>query len=342
MAHLELAGLPPIPDVEPWRRAYSYSVGGHAALVLLFLLFSLGKNAPVQTVLREVKFIELPKAPAVAPAITRQPDGKVSGTAGPLGTPGQVVPVESHPSLPNTVPYSSPDGKPSGSVVTEAPLAGPIIPSGQLSQVGTVGNKKVALVPLSGRTEGRKADGPLLLPTGAPEGRSRQIALGTEDVASLKNKDRSIGTPLISQNVAANAMDGKIKTLASNQVGVKRNTGAESLKANPFDKDKWGQSKSPFSLEGPLKYRGLKHFEIPPYPRWAEEKGIEASVSIRLWVDPRGVVMDNMYLEKASGFSDIDELVKQALMKFVFVPLPKDLPQENEWGVATFRFELKK
>jgi TonB family protein len=124
-------------------------------------------------------------------------------------------------------------------------------------------------------------------------------------------------------------------------LGQKRKTAIESLKANPLDDGKWGKNTGPFSMEGPLKYRKILKMELPPYPRWAEEKGLEASVSIRLWVDPRGKVKENMYLEKTSGYSEIDHVAMEALMNFKFVPIPSDLTQEDEWGVATFRFELK-
>jgi TonB family protein len=95
-------------------------------------------------------------------------------------------------------------------------------------------------------------------------------------------------------------------------------------------------------MEGPLKYRKILKMELPPYPRWAEEQGLEASVSFRLWVDPRGRVKENLYLEKASGSGELDALAKQALQRFVFVPIPEGQPQEDEWGVATFRFEFRK
>ena len=95
-------------------------------------------------------------------------------------------------------------------------------------------------------------------------------------------------------------------------------------------------------MEGPLKYRKILKMELPPYPRWAEEKGLEMSVSIRLWVDAKGKVKDNMYLEKTSGYSELDHTAMDALKKFIFVQIPSDQAQDDEWGVATFRFELKK
>jgi periplasmic protein TonB len=121
----------------------------------------------------------------------------------------------------------------------------------------------------------------------------------------------------------------------------RRKAALESLKANPIDEGKWGKQKGPFSMEGPLKYRKILNMELPVYPRWAEEKGIEASISVRLWVDAKGRVKENMYLEKTSGYSELDQTAMDALRRFKFVPIPSDQAQDDEWGVATFRFELK-
>jgi TonB family protein len=122
-----------------------------------------------------------------------------------------------------------------------------------------------------------------------------------------------------------------------------RKTAIETLSTTPIEKDSWGKKGGPFSMEGPLKYRRIKVMQMPPYPRWAEEKGIEATVSFRLWVDPKGKVRpEKVYLEKTSGYSELDAAAKDSLIKFVFVPIPDGQPAEDEWGVATFKFELKK
>ncbi|OVE78069.1 hypothetical protein BVX98_01455, partial [bacterium F11] len=170
---------------------------------------------------------------------------------------------------------------------------------------------------------------------------SGKIALDTMDLDELKKQESSIGSPLVSQNVVSGSLPGRVKQLARANNRKKKAT-MEYLKTNPLDKDMWGKSKGPFSMEGPLKYRKILKMELPPYPRWAEEKGLEASVSIRLWVNPKGRVIDNMYLEKTTGYSELDHLAMEALRRFIFVSLPDDQLQEDEWGVATFRYELRK
>jgi TonB family protein len=339
---LLFAGVPPVREPEPWGRAYFYSVIGHGTLALLFFLLPKTQPQAPKTVLTEVKFVEAIPLPVISdqPAAGGAAGGRETGA----GMTGRVEKVESHTNLANRVPLSSPAGEPGGEVVTNLPMAGPIVPLGEL---GMVGKRRGALVPLTGRTEGRKASGPMNLPTGVVgSDKGGHITLARADIGQIRKQEASVGVPLISQKVVGDtigeSVGSRMRHLATNAVGERRKPARESLKANPHDKDKWGKGKGPFSMEGPLKYRKILKLELPPYPRWAEEQGVEASVSFRLWVDPKGRVKDNMYLEKASGYSELDHLAKEALMKFVFVPLPGDQPQEDEWGVATFRFEFKK
>ena len=183
--------------------------------------------------------------------------------------------------------------------------------------------------------------GGLSLPTGKKNQKGDTIALVKGDLSDIKRRESSVGVPIVSRRLVGGGLKGSQKKLLKAQPGQKKRASLEKLKANPLEKSRWGQKKGPFSMEGPLKYRKIKKMDLPPYPRWAEEKAIEASVSIRLWVDPKGRVKDNMYLEKASGYGELDTLAKDALRKFIFVSLPDDQVQEDEWGVATFRFELR-
>lgn len=327
------------PDEERWGRAVSFSAFLHA-LLLAFSFMLVAHRPVVKTVLTEVNFMEktvpipqekMPPPPGVSES--------VSGGSS-LGHPGKAVTGESRPDLKTVLPYSSPEGSPEGGIVTSKPMSGPIVPA---ENFGVVGRKKGSLAPLAGRTEGKKSVELFELPrTSGKARREETIALSVEDMGHIRKKETSIGAPLLSRKILDSSMGGKIKRLADSALGKPRTAGEEKLKANPLEREKWGKQKGPFSMEGPLKYRRIVRMELPPYPRWAEEQGVEASVSIRLWVDPKGKVKDALYLEKASGYSELDYLAKEAIRKFVFVTIPEDLPQEDEWGIATFRFELKK
>jgi TonB family protein len=202
-------------------------------------------------------------------------------------------------------------------------------------------------MPLAGRTEGGAPAKPAgLMPLGGTGegGSGNAVALSKENLSDIQKRQPGMGVTLSRSGLAEGGVRAGGGMPMASGAGVKeRKINFESLKANPNEKMDWGNQKGPFSMEGPLKYRKIVKFTPPPYPRWAEEQGIETSVSYRLWVDPRGRVRDNnMYLEKASGYSEIDNLARDALLKMIFVPLPPETAQEDEWGIATFRFELKK
>lgn len=315
-----LAGCPKIREQEPWGKAFSASFVGHGILALL-LMIPMAKKVTVQNILTDVNFVEKPLP------IQEGGPAASSGFEGDTRAGGK---GESHPSLKDSR-VSSNQGSPEGDAVTNATMSGPQM---SIEDVGLVGKKKASLMPFVGHTPGGGGKGMISLPS-QKAGSGSEIVLAKANLDEIRKTESSLGAPLISQNVISNPAEKRIK--AAGPIQPK----SERLKANPMEKERWGQKKGPFSLEGPLKYRKILKMSLPPYPRWAEEQGIEASISIRLWVDAKGRVKDNLYLEKASGYSEIDYLVKEVLSKFLFVRLPDDQPQEDEWGVATFRFELR-
>lgn len=347
---LLFAQAAPVKDVLPWKKAYSYSGFIHAAMLLLIFLMGLRTKHVPTTSLTEIKFIEQPSVPVPATEVAKtvQPQEVapvqhlVRGGGGGMGgtAPRHVPRGRGFDNLPPTE-ISSPRGKANGVAVSPQAMSGPIVP---IEKLGTLGAKKGALIELAGRTAGGSGpQGGLVVPEGTGDRfNNRPITLAKADYDALRAKEKSIGVPLVSQQVMSEGLGGRSKELMATAIGGKKKAGFEDLKANPLDKDKWGKSKGPFSMEGPLKYRKILKMEMPPYPRWAEEKGIETSVSVRIWVDPKGKVKDNMYLEKTSGYAEIDSLAMQYLARFIFVKIPDDQTQEDEWGVATFRFELKK
>jgi len=57
---------------------------------------------------------------------------------------------------------------------------------------------------------------------------------------------------------------------------------------------------------------------LPEYPDWAEEKGISAVVQIFFTVRPDGSIRTNMRVDKSSGYPELDQLAKEALLKWRF------------------------
>ena len=98
-------------------------------------------------------------------------------------------------------------------------------------------------------------------------------------------------------------------------------------------------SKKAVEISGPLAGRKVLSIVMPAYPEWARAKGVEADVSIRFFVGPDGLVLDRKFIERTSGYKELDDLCKEALDKIKFVPLPAG-SKEEQWGVITFRFRL--
>lgn len=99
--------------------------------------------------------------------------------------------------------------------------------------------------------------------------------------------------------------------------------------------------KSTVELSGPLKDRKIIASYMPKYPAWMEEKMIEANVSIKFFVSPSGFVKDKMTVETTSGYPELDKIVMEVLKQWQFEPLSKDVLQEDQWGIVTFRFRLQ-
>lgn len=92
------------------------------------------------------------------------------------------------------------------------------------------------------------------------------------------------------------------------------------------------------SLAGPIAGRQIMTKVLPKYPAWCLQKGISGVVKVRIWVEASGSVREGTLVEISSGYPDLDQTVVNALKKWRFAPLPKNVVQETQWGIITFRF----
>jgi TonB family protein len=113
---------------------------------------------------------------------------------------------------------------------------------------------------------------------------------------------------------------------------------AQPQKAQPLDAALQPSMKS-MELSGPLASRRVLRHELPSYPAWAREQGVQAEVMIRFFVSSDGRVRDRFLIEKTSGYAEMDQLCKEVLKKWLFVSLPEDAG--DQWGIVTFRFRLR-
>ncbi len=96
-----------------------------------------------------------------------------------------------------------------------------------------------------------------------------------------------------------------------------------------------------FQIQGPISEREVVHSVVPSYPRWAMEKGIEPTLTLRFAVLPSGKVKDAIFIIRTSGYPELDKSAIDALKKWAFEPLPKNSLWREEWGEVTFIFSLK-
>jgi TonB family protein len=99
------------------------------------------------------------------------------------------------------------------------------------------------------------------------------------------------------------------------------------------------EKKQALLIQGDIAGRQILVAKKPPYPRWAQEQGLEAAVTIYFVVRPDGTVKDNLIIERSSNYPELDQLAKEALLQFKFAPISGS---DDQSGYATFRFMLER
>ena len=90
-------------------------------------------------------------------------------------------------------------------------------------------------------------------------------------------------------------------------------------------------------IEGPISKRKVLKYYVPDFPSWARDRGLlEASVSIKFYVDNAGQVLDNASVEKTSGYGALDRSAMDAIKRWQFEPVTG--AASRQWGIITFRF----
>lgn len=92
-----------------------------------------------------------------------------------------------------------------------------------------------------------------------------------------------------------------------------------------------------FEISGPGGTRTIISKVLPDYPLWAEQKGIEANVRIKIWVNRNGFVSSTEVIE-TSGYRQLDIIAEQALKKWRFASINQDM---DVWAIVTLKFRLK-
>jgi TonB family protein len=119
---------------------------------------------------------------------------------------------------------------------------------------------------------------------------------------------------------------------------IKQPTPEIKVKKTP-DKGIEIPAKQAILIQGEVAGRRILASKTPAYPRWAQEQGIETSVTLRFYVTPSGGVKNNVMVEKTSGYPELDAMAQEALLQFAFETLAISGDQS---GIAMFRFVLEK
>jgi TonB family protein len=98
------------------------------------------------------------------------------------------------------------------------------------------------------------------------------------------------------------------------------------------------EKKSQFQITG-LKDRNIEHRQMPEYPAWAREQGIEAAVILKFVVTAQGHVKDSIITIRSSGHPRLDESAMKALRNWKFSALPAG-SNEEQVGQITFNYQI--
>lgn len=132
----------------------------------------------------------------------------------------------------------------------------------------------------------------------------------TKQTGTLKQSTFKLGQPTPEQ---------KVKSLADENINIPK--------------------KQALLIQGDIAGRRIEVAKKPSYPRWAQDQGIEAAVTLFCTVRPDGTVKDNIMVEKTSGYTELDDLAKEALLQFKFEPIST---ADDQTGYATFRYMLER
>jgi TonB family protein len=88
-------------------------------------------------------------------------------------------------------------------------------------------------------------------------------------------------------------------------------------------------------MKGPLATRRI--VERPPLPQVSVR--VETEIELTFWVLPNGIV--DRAIPSMKGDTELEQIAIQYLKQWRFAPLPKDGPQEEEWGVIPIKFKFQ-
>ena len=99
------------------------------------------------------------------------------------------------------------------------------------------------------------------------------------------------------------------------------------------------KSATKITISGPLSSRQIIQKPSTPYPLWAQKRGLSATISVQIAVNPDGTVKDNVFVTRTSGFGSWDRLVINSVRQWRFAALKGSGIVQT--GIVTFNFVLE-
>jgi TonB family protein len=185
---------------------------------------------------------------------------------------------------------------------------------------------------------GKKSISPAQMQAQLALQKQQQMAAAPSAKLNMSNKAPSGFLPMAGKPV--------ISTDASRSTGALKQSAFKLGQPTPEPKQKSLAEeninipqKKALLITGDIAGRQILSAKKPSYPRWLQDQGAEASVTLFFTVSPDGSVKDNLMVERTSGYTELDDLAKEALLQFKFATLST---ADDQSGYATFRYMLER
>ncbi|MGQ9628785.1 MAG: TonB family protein [bacterium] len=93
-----------------------------------------------------------------------------------------------------------------------------------------------------------------------------------------------------------------------------------------------------YGVEGQIRGRRLLHYTVPEYPESAERAGISATVKVKIWVAPEGVVREARAIQ-VSGYREFEISAENAIRRWRWEAV--DPSVGDQWGIVTVNYRIK-
>jgi TonB family protein len=167
---------------------------------------------------------------------------------------------------------------------------------------------------------------------------------GTDEIISkpaIKISDKQTYSPdakigLVSSPGGSGAVDlEKVPTKELDRMTTEKTAPQETAKISKAP----SKSTTKITISGPLSSRKITYKPSTPYPLWAQKRGLSATISVQIAVNPDGTVKENIFVTRTSGFGSWDRLVINSVRQWKFAALKGSGVVQT--GIVTFNFILE-